>query len=86
MNIGFGGVGAPAALPGAAAPGAHLQPDCVLMFPLHVVDVPGDSLHRVYGIEYHIVAFCVLVKVIFYFLKKKKKTKLVLFYFSPFIQ
>ena len=38
------------------------------MLPLHVVDVPGYSLHRVYSIKHHIVAFCVLVKVIFYFL------------------
>ena len=50
---------------------AHLQADSMLMFPLHVIDVPGHSLHRVYSIEHNIIAFGVLVKVIFYFLKKE---------------
>lgn len=57
------------------------------MFPLHVVDVPGYSLHCVYGIKHYIVALCVLVKVIFYFLKQKKqqKTTLIIFIFFSYI-
>ena len=64
----------------------HLQADSVFMLPLHVVDVPGHSLHRVYGIKHHIVALCVLVKVIFYFLKHKQtnnKNHSNYFHFSP---
>lgn len=66
---------AAAAPPGAAAAAwrAHLQADRVLVLPLHVVDVPGHALHRVDGIQHHVVAFRVLVQVIFYFLRKKKK-------------
>lgn len=47
---------------------AHLQADGMLMLPFHVIDVPGHSLHRVYSIKHNIIAFCVLVKMIFYFL------------------
>ena len=60
------------ASPDTATPRPHLQADSVFMFPLHVIDVPGYSLHRVYGVKHHIVALCVLVKVIFYFLKQKQ--------------
>lgn len=62
-----------AAAAAAAAWRAHLQADRVLVLPLHVVDVPGHALHRVDGIQHHVVAFRVLVQVIFYFLRKKKK-------------
>lgn len=27
----------------------HLQPDSMFMFPLHVVNMPRHSLHRIYG-------------------------------------
>ena len=78
------------ASPDTATLRPHLQADSVFMLPLHVVDVPGHSLHRVYGIKHHIVALCVLVKVIFYFLKhkqtnKQQKTTLIIFIFSPYI-
>lgn len=55
------------------------------MFPLHVVDVPGDALHRVYRVQHHVVALCVLVEVIFYFLKDKQTSNSLLFKASYFV-
>lgn len=34
----------------------HLQSDCVLMLPLHVIDVPGHARHGVDGLLHHLVA------------------------------
>jgi len=47
----------------------HLEPDGMFMFPLHVIYMPRHSLHRIYGIQHHIIALSVLVKVVFYFLR-----------------
>lgn len=46
----------------------YLQPHGVLVLPLHVVDVPGNSLHGVYGFLHHLVSLCVLLHVVGYLL------------------
>lgn len=51
--------------------GTHLKPDGMFMLPLHVIYVPCYSLHCIYGIQHHIIALSILVKVIFYFLQEK---------------
>lgn len=55
--------------------GTHLEPDGMLMFPLHVIYMPCHSLHGIYGIQHHIIALSVLVKVVFYFLRQKEKNQ-----------
>ena len=40
----------------------HLEPDRVLVPPLHVVDVPGHARHGVNGILHHLKAFLFLIK------------------------
>ena len=51
-------------------PGANLESDCVLMLPLHIIDVPGHASHGVDGLLYHLIAILLWVKVLGYFLKK----------------
>lgn len=55
--------------------GTHLEPDGMLMFPLHVIYMPCHSLHGIYGIQNHIIALSVLVKVVFYFLRQREKNR-----------
>lgn len=55
--------------------GTHLEPDGMLMFPLHVIYMPCHSLHGIYGIQNHIIALSVLVKVVFYFLRQREKNQ-----------
>lgn len=43
---------------------AHLQPDGVLVLPLHVVDVPRHPLHGVDGFLHHLVRLRVLLHVV----------------------
>ena len=47
----------------------YLQPDSVFMFPFHVIDVPGYSLHGVYGLLHHLIHLCVLLQVVGYLLQ-----------------
>lgn len=49
------------------------------MFPLHVIYMPCHSLHGIYGIQHHIIALSVLVKVVFYFLRQREKNRVPLF-------
>lgn len=42
----------------------HLEPDRVLMPPLHVVDVPGHARHGVNGILHHLKAVLFLIKML----------------------
>lgn len=49
---------------------SYLQPHSVLVFPLHVVDVPGHSLHGVYGFLHNLVGLCVLLHVVGYLLHR----------------
>lgn len=51
-----------------------LQSDSVLMFSLHVVDVPGHCCHRVDRILHHLVALLLRVKVFRYLLQKTSPT------------
>ena len=41
-----------------------LQPDSVLVFPLHVIDVPGHPGHGVNGLLHHLIALLRRVKVL----------------------
>lgn len=41
-----------------------LQPDRVLVFPLHVIDVPGHPGHGVDGLLHHLIALLLRVKVL----------------------
>lgn len=47
---------------------ADLNSDCMLMFPLHIVDVPGHSCHSVYGLLNHVIPLLIWVKVLCNFL------------------
>lgn len=49
----------------------YLQPNGVLVFPLHVVDVPGHSLHGVYGFLHNLVSLRVLLHVVGYLLHRR---------------
>lgn len=49
----------------------HLQSNCMLMFPLHVVDVPGHSLHGVNGFLHNLMGLCVLLHVVGYLLHRQ---------------
>ena len=42
----------------------HLEPDRVLVPPLHVVDIPGHARHGVNGILHHLKAILFLIKML----------------------
>lgn len=53
-----------------------LKSHSVLVFSLHVIDVPGDSCHGVDGLYHHIIPVFLRVKVFGYFLKQTSKIKI----------
>lgn len=41
----------------------YLQSDCMFLFPLHVIDVPGNCCHGYNGIFYHLIPWITFIKV-----------------------
>ena len=55
---------------------ANLQSNGMLVFPLHVVDVPGHACHGVDGFLHYLIALLLWVKVLGYLLQKEHNSYL----------
>lgn len=53
----------------------HLHSDGVFVFPLHVVDVPGDRRHGDDGVLHHLIPRVALIEVLRKFLRGKNEMK-----------